>query len=73
MGGGSKAQRALDFKKWGLKPRSLTEVYAYVWWKIARLKDVTAMGKHGKCCAEIILAVENDHFISRTVQTTTCY
>jgi len=27
--GGSKAWRALDFKKWGLMPRSLTEVYDY--------------------------------------------
>ena len=26
---GSKSLEALDFKKWGLKPRSLTEVYAY--------------------------------------------
>jgi len=27
---GSKAWKALYFKKWGLKPRSLTEVYACV-------------------------------------------
>ena len=26
---GAQRQKALDFKKWGLKPRSLAEVYAY--------------------------------------------
>jgi len=33
---GSKAWKALNFKKWGLKPRSLTPMglgnWAYAWW-----------------------------------------
>jgi len=29
VGGGLRSWKALDFKKWGLEPRSLTEVYAY--------------------------------------------